>query len=413
MGDEFRRDGGMMTVNFAPGAEYVTWVSRLETVPEISLHAAEGPFAESWALDVSPLWRVNYEGLTPIHTVANGYWQPTWRPWPGEEISLSIDRPQPVPGEYRVIDKAELSLEAAENMRSFTLNFTVRGSQAGPYTFTLPKGAEVREFTVDGRAVPLAPSATRAETESGPALTASLSAGAHLLEVNWVDNTPISAILETPAIDLGLDTANISLTINLAEDRWVLWTRGPLNGPAVQFWPLLAVLLLVAAVLGRAAKTPLSWRAWFLLGIGLIQLNIFGAMLVAGWLIALGWRAGSEKNTAIGFNAVQIVLSLWTFLSLYLIYKGIQYGLLANPDMLIEGGGSYGQRLRWFVARAGGPWASGWVFSVSLWFYKAVMLAWSLWLAVNLIRWLKWGWKAFSGGGLWKNLKKAGKNNGV
>jgi hypothetical protein len=138
-------------------------------------------------------------------------------------------------------------------------------------------------------------------------------------------------------------------------------------------------------------------------------------MLVAGWLLALGWRAGyGEKSPAPAFNAVQIVLTLWTFLSLYLIYKGIEYGLLASPDMLIEGGGSYGQQLSWFSDRAAGHWPSGQVFSVSLWFYKAVMLAWSLWLAVNLIRWLKWGWKAFSGDGLWKKTsRKTGMNNGL
>jgi len=29
------------------------------------------------------------------------------------------------------------------------------------------------------------------------------------------------------------------------------------------------------------------------------------------------------------------------------------------------------------------------------------MLAWSLWLALALLRWLKWGWTCFTTSGLW------------
>jgi hypothetical protein len=30
------------------------------------------------------------------------------------------------------------------------------------------------------------------------------------------------------------------------------------------------------------------------------------------------------------------------------------------------------------------------------------MLAWSLWLALALLSWLKWGWSCFASGDLWK-----------
>ena len=34
--------------------------------------------------------------------------------------------------------------------------------------------------------------------------------------------------------------------------------------------------------------------------------------------------------------------------------------------------------------------------------YRGAMLAWSLWLALALLKWLKWGWTAFTAGGLWR-----------
>jgi hypothetical protein len=34
------------------------------------------------------------------------------------------------------------------------------------------------------------------------------------------------------------------------------------------------------------------------------------------------------------------------------------------------------------------------------------MLAWALWLAAALIRWLKWAWTQFSEGGCWKRMAR-------
>ena len=403
-----RQEDGQVTLNFGPRVEEVSWDSRLNTVETITLTAGEGPWTEDWSLDVSPIWRVAHAGLIPIHNTNNGFWQPRWRPWPGESLTLTIDRPQPVPGQYLVADRAGLTITTGENNRLAELAFRVRTSQGGPYSFRLPNGAEVRDFKVDGRTVPLAPSGSAAELEAaqagGPLLTASLTSGEHEIEVSWLTDDPLAQIVTTPSLDLGVPTANISVKLTVPENRWLIWTWGPRQGPAVMFWSLLAVVLMAAYVLKRYTAPPLSWGAWFLLGLGLIQLDIVSALIVAGWLLALGHRLNKPVGSGVfWFNAGQILLAIWTVVALALIYKGIEYGLLRNPDMLIEGGGSYGQQLSWFTDRAGGgPWPTAGVFSVSVWFYKALMLAWSLWLAVSLVNWLKWGWKSFSSVTLWK-----------
>jgi hypothetical protein len=40
--------------------------------------------------------------------------------------------------------------------------------------------------------------------------------------------------------------------------------------------------------------------------------------------------------------------------------------------------------------------------SLPLWVFRLLMLAWSLWLASRLLRWLRWGFDAFREGGLWR-----------
>ena len=37
---------------------------------------------------------------------------------------------------------------------------------------------------------------------------------------------------------------------------------------------------------------------------------------------------------------------------------------------------------------------------------KLAILAWALWLAFALLKWLRWGWDCFSAGGLWKPKPK-------
>ena len=404
-GDLRPDDEGRVTLNFGPQVKQLNWESSLPspaTRSQLVLTAAEGAWTESWILDASPIWRVESRGLTPIHNVSGGFWQPNWRPWPGESLTLSVDRPEPVPGRYLVIDHAQLLVTVGEHNHLNNLSFKLRTSQGGPYSFSLPQGAEVREFKVDGRSVPLSSGVETLERGGGPTLTASLNAGLHNLEVSWLQDQEIGATARTPELDLQAPTANLNLALALPQDRWILWTWGPLQGPAVEFWPLVIVVLLAALALARLTRTPLGWGSWFLLGLGLIQVNVIGALIVAGWLLVLSRRRRAAPAGVFRFNAGQILLTIWTLVALVLIYYGIKLGLLQNPDMLINGGGSYGQHLAWFSDHSSGPWPVGGALSVSVWFYKALMLAWSLWLALSLLKWLKWGWESFSREALWK-----------
>ena len=41
-------------------------------------------------------------------------------------------------------------------------------------------------------------------------------------------------------------------------------------------------------------------------------------------------------------------------------------------------------------------------FTLPMWIYKAVILAWALWLSFSLVRWLPWVWNCFSRDGFWR-----------
>ena len=137
-------------------------------------------------------------------------------------------------------------------------------------------------------------------------------------------------------------------------DRWTLAAGGGRLGPAVLFWSLLLVVLLASIALGRIGSTPLGTIQWSLLGVGLTQAPIWVAAIVAGWLLALGWRLRS--GAALGdnrFNLVQVGLALWTAAALAGLFVSIERGLLGLPEMQISGNGSTAQALHWYHDRAG------------------------------------------------------------
>ena len=208
-------------------------------------------------------------------------------------------------------------------------------------------------------------------------------------------------------VDLGVPSVNSATTLKLGQDRWSLLLGGPRLGPAVQFWGVLLVIVLIALGLGRTRITPLRTWHWLLLGIGLSQSPVWVGATVVGWLLLLGWRSRLSSNTGdSSFNLAQIGLALLTLLALNFLFSAIQQGLLGLPDMQIAGNGSSAYQLNWYQDRAAAQPPGVWLVSVPLMAYRLLMLAWALWLAFALLRWLRWGWGCYSAQGLWRKIER-------
>ena len=104
---------------------------------------------------------------------------------------------------------------------------------------------------------------------------------------------------------------------------------------------------------------------------------------------------------------MQIVVGGLTVFALLAIVTTLPQGLLGTPDMHIAGHQSYGTELGWFADRSESvlPFASA--FTVPMWIYKVLILAWALWLSFALLRWLPWVWQRFSSNGFWRSKNEA------
>jgi hypothetical protein len=399
---------GAATLSFEPGMGSVAWESDLDINLEnpIRVEAGSGPYAESWSLDAANFWRVETSGLTAIHDLApSGYWNPMWRPWPGESVSISVSRPEPLPGRYLVADGASLRVTVGEENRLNELVLSLRSSLGGPFSFDLPEGSEIRTLTMDGNSLPSS-SLSGPNSLSGPKVVLPLTPGFHSVTVSWLETKSLDAIIEMPKLNLDLEAANIEYYMSTPQDRWTLFARGPVQGPAVLFWSMAGAILVFSLFLGRLKFTPLGTVSWFLLFLGLAQLSLVWALIVAGWLLAFGLRGRQDRPQGrFLFHLVQIGLILWSILALWGIYQGLRHGLLESPAMRVTGNGSSDHVLRWFVDRANGQWPGAWTLTIQDRFYSYIMLAWALWLAISLIRWIKWLWHSFSHQGFWGTNK--------
>jgi hypothetical protein len=202
-------------------------------------------------------------------------------------------------------------------------------------------------------------------------------------------------------------SVNHRINLQLGRDRWTLMTGGPRLGPAVLYWSVLIVVVLVAVILGRIKLTPLKTWHWLLLGIGLSQVSVIIGLIVVGWLLALGGRCRLPANISNGnFNGLQIVLGGLTVIALSLLIFAIEQGLLGYPDMIVAGNGSSAYNMNWYQDRATSTPDSAWVLTVPILVYRILMLAWALWLAFAVLRWLKWGWGCYTTHGLWRKTTK-------
>jgi hypothetical protein len=139
------------------------------------------------------------------------------------------------------------------------------------------------------------------------------------------------------------------------------------------------------------------------LGLGLTQIPAPMALIIVGWLLALGLREKRPMPARwLAFNSLQIGLAVLTWAALVSLFSAVKAGLAGAPEMQIAGNGSTAWTLHWTQDRIGATLPRPWIVSLPVGFYRGLMLVWSLWLAYTLLAWLKWGWSCFAKGGAWK-----------
>jgi len=215
----------------------------------------------------------------------------------------------------------------------------------------------------------------------------------------------MATVFRTSAVELPGRAYNVGLHVTLPSDRWPLFVGGPRLGPAVLYWGVMLVVVGVALVISRIPTLPITTLDGVLLGFGMSLCNLPSTLLVAAWLLILLARQRSVARLHTfgdpGFKIMQTLIALMSIAALIALAASVPQGLLGTPEMHIAGNGSSAYDYHWFQDQADQSLPTAFVVSLPMWAYRVVMLAWSLWLAFAIVRWVRWGWTAFSMGGIW------------
>ncbi|WP_181389665.1 hypothetical protein [Leucothrix pacifica] len=405
MSEQLSIKNGRIKINLSAQQKQARWSSRLNSTDQLVLTATQSnDFLESWQVATSPVWHLKSSGI-PVNQYRNQDQQtvPVWYPWPGESLTLDMSRPEGVAGQTVTILSSQMHINTGKRANNVTLTMNILSSRGVLHEIQLPKNADVKQLHIDGTAQRIQ------NTDNKLSLT--LKPGKQTVSVEWRESDVLTTHYQFPEVNTGLPSVNANFTIKLPRDRWVLWVDGPTSGPAILFWGVLLALLILSLALAASKYTPLKSWQWFLLGIGLSQTETGLMILVILWLFAIASREKlTRKLSYAKFDLMQISLVGLTVVALGVLAAAVANGLLGSPDMQIVGNGSNAYSLNWYQDRAGEVLAQPSIVSVPLWIYRALMLAWALWLAMSVLGWLRWGWQAMNVGGLWmkRPVKEAG-----
>lgn len=383
----------------------VTWKNNLarQTHFEFTTNTQEN-LSEAWTFITAAVLDAKFSGapvqIGPSDT--DNYLVHRLQARPGETVIVDLQRPAPVAGSSQAFDMVHLTMQPGRHYADYHLLLKPNLSQPGLFPFQLPQGAELRHLTIDEDQPPL------------PAVNGTVNIPVNQetqqITIEWRQSLPSQASLSTPELQLERPSANLITQVEWAGDRWLLWTSGPGLGPAVRFWSLLLLLVVTALVLARLPHSPLPSHHWLLLGLGFSTVNSWAFLWMVAFFFLLAWRRRLDLPQLRPWQTVlvQLGLALLALISVMVLIGTIMDGLLARPDMsvanplpLYASGISHYGALSWFIDTSNGTLPSVQVYSAPMWLYRGVMLAWSLWLALHCVRWLRWGWQAYSHGGLW------------
>ena len=349
---------------------------------------------ERWTLISSTLWHVAHEGVPSVlDDSSEGL---SFRPRNGETLTVSVVPTEPVPGLTSTVERVRHVVTPGDRLATHVLEMDLRSSQGGSYALTLSDAAStVTGVTINGVSAPIP---LKDSQLALPVLPGSTS-----YVINWNTAESIGVRYHATPPSFVSSTSNVTTEVQFPESRWVLLLGGPMMGPAMLFWGVMIVVLVLAAGITRIPGIALTRTDALLLAAGLSLCNIGAILLVAVWLLLLAIRPRwlETISSAATKNLVQILTGGLTVITVLVLIYSVPEALLSTPDMHIEGNGSSAYFFKWFTDQSGELPPVPWVISLPMWVYRAAMLGWSLWLAFALIRWVRAAWDGFRSPVVW------------
>lgn len=385
-------------VHLPAGIQQVYWDSVIERSEQL-VFAAENTshYVEEWQFHISHQWRVEFSGLPavwPDYFDQDDLWTFRFLPWAEEQLSVSVKSPPPMKGYSQSFDQVHMSVYAGDHQRRIELDARYRSSRGGQSSIDVGDGHHLNA-QIDNKNIHL-------QIQNGK-INYTVAPGEHSLAFNWKQSSSLDFRSELPQVNLNAPLSNVSIDWQVPENRWVLWTSGPVIGPAIIYWGELLAFLIIAGLIWRSKVLPIKPYQWLLLGLGLSTQSWWLLVFITLWFVLLSvHQKYASKQSDTLFNVLQIMLALFSAFVMLSLLASIPMSLMSRPDMGIMGNQSNGYLLKWYLDAAIDTTPEVVVYSLPIWVYKLAMLGWALWLAFAVVSWARWGWLALNVNGFWR-----------
>ncbi|MBL4660005.1 MAG: hypothetical protein JKY19_06595 [Alcanivoracaceae bacterium] len=395
---------GEVIISMGPTESSFSWTSRMDRNTEMTLTAADNEYyLETWEILASPQWNINISGVpivTPTNIIdsMNDYFVHIYKPRPGESLLINISRPQAIEGNIVSIESINNHFSIGKRATKSITTIHYRATQGGAFDINLDKKAQVNSVSFDGADSNL--------TNEDGVISVGFLPGKHKVIIEWQVNQALSSLNTTPMISIAGNYSNIRQKINIPNSRWVLYGYSKGVGPAFLYWGEFLVFTVLAFFLARIAYSPLKFWQWLLLGYAFGTVSWFAFGFISMWLFFVGWK----KQQQIITKDLSAILLQWfslllTVITIIVFIASVAFGLLSYPQMGITGQGSNASNLNWFMDVYQNQLPAITIISLPIWWYKGLMLMWSIWVSFSLLDWLQQLLKSFDKSLWWKPSK--------
>ncbi len=262
----------------------------------LTLVAPEGAVRETWRVRCSDPYECSFVGDAETKPGAKGH---TWVPLPGQQLEVTWEELEPMEGVHSLIQTVSIaSTPKGKNLRQH-MRAVWSSSASVLETITLPEGAVVVSFEVDGEPAPV----LRDEKKGSLAVT--LPSGRSVVDAVWeIDGLGAHSVLRPPLPGFAAPVGTVEYALAIPKNRSVLWTGGLEGSPEVVLWPSLATCLLLALLIwwlsSRVVGVPMGPRGWLVLGTfaGFAILSPYALLPAMAALLYTRWmsRGGGERH---------------------------------------------------------------------------------------------------------------------
>lgn len=378
----------------------IRFESRIESIRDLHFQAQpQGRWIETWKLETHPRYELDIkasDSLLERHAVGAQHFEPL----PGEYLTIEVQSLQSSKSPNLTLLEASNRVEVNEQSARYHIKARIESGMSQRHGIKLPDNWIVEEVRIDQRVFAI-------KQDQDNVLHLPLGKGEQTLQLVARSDQGLDFIFSPQWPQWHMEGANLSTSIEIEPDRWIIFTASEAQGASVLIWPVIMIICLLSLTLSRFAlmkNYPLSASA---LSLWVIMAILSGSGSFLLWLTL--WFCGllhlqkqesasDRKEKPLDIKIFQFLTPFVTLMLALSFYELSQSSFLEQPSMLIVGEDSTSHQLNWYadILRSSDPSKHQiTLYSLPHWVYQTLMLALNIWLVIKMIGIIRWGWSIY------------------